>query len=69
MSVALKDIVQNWFALSGVGVQLNNPVPGLKLAPRGNELEERVTVSPSLSDAVTEKDTGVPVLTLLDAGT
>jgi len=48
---------------------VNSPVPGLKLAPTGSELEERVTVSLSLSDDVTVKATGIPVLTLLDTGT
>jgi len=65
----LNDIVQNWFAWSGVGLHVNSPVEVLKLAPKGSELEERVTVSPSLSGEVTVKDTGVPVFTLLDAGT
>jgi len=60
---------QNWFAWSGVVFHVNSPFEGLKLAPTGSEPEERVTVSPSLSDDVTVKDTGVPVLTLLDAGT
>jgi len=60
---------QNWFAWSGVGLHVNCPVEGLKLAPRGSEPEDRVTVSPSLSDDVTVNDTGVPVFTLLDAGT
>jgi len=48
---------------------MNCPVARFKLAPEGSELAERLTVSPSLSDGVTVKDTGVPVLTLLDAGT
>jgi len=69
LSVAVNEIGQNWFDWSGVGVQVKSPVPGLKLAPTGNELEERVTVSPSLSDDVTVKDTNVPVLILLDTGT